>query len=228
VSGQLMAAAAPSAAQVHGSEAQTLEQVISGTTISIEYACPSVRGREPFFGGLVPWTAVWTPGANAATQLEVSADFKLGEAEIPAGAYSLWLQPHGNDSWPLMLHADTSLFHVPHRTMDQAFMAADPDMTPEERSSMNAYWTAQRTPRPVEIMDNNETGQLTVSDPLLDNVLGDEEWRRILPPRLRASLPTAPRGTEKSCSRVALSGKASRMRPVRLFYSTFATTKQTT
>jgi hypothetical protein len=137
-----MAAAAPSAAQVHGSEAQTLEQVISGTTISIEYACPSVRGREPFFGGLVPWTAVWTPGANAATQLEVSADFKLGEAEIPAGAYSLWLQPHENDSWPLMLHADTSLFHVPHRTMDQAFMAADPDMTPEERSSMNTYWTA--------------------------------------------------------------------------------------
>jgi hypothetical protein len=67
--------------------------------------------------------------------------------------------------------------------MDQAFMAADPDMTPEERSLMNAYWTAQRTPRPVEIIDNNETGQLTVSDPLLDNVLGDEEWRKILPPK---------------------------------------------
>ena len=191
--GLLMAAAAPSAAQVHGSEAQTLEQVISGTTISIEYARPSVPGREPVFGGLVPWTAVWTPCTNAATQLEVSADFKLGEAEIPAGAYSLWLQPHENDSWPLMLYADTSLSHVPHRTMDQAFMAADPDMTPEERSSMNAYWTVQRTPHPVEIIDNNETGQMTVSDLLLDNVLGDGEWRKILPPRLRASSPTAPR-----------------------------------
>ena len=191
--GLLMAAAAPHAAQGHGSEAQTLEQVISGTTISIEYARPSVPGREPVFGGLVPWTAVWTPCTNAATQLEVSADFKLGEAEIPAGAYSLWLQPHENDSWPLMLYADTSLSHVPHRTMDQAFMAADPDMTPEERSSMNAYWTVQRTPHPVEIIDNNETGQMTVSDLLLDNVLGDGEWRKILPPRLRASSPTAPR-----------------------------------
>jgi hypothetical protein len=77
--------------------------------------------------------------------------------------------------------------------MDQAFMAADPDMTPEERSSMNAYWTVQRTPHPVEIIDNNETGQMTVSDLLLDNVLGDGEWRKILPPRLRASSPTAPR-----------------------------------
>ena len=84
--GLLMAAAAPRAAQVHGSEAQTLEQVMSGTTMSIEYARPSVRGREPVFGGLVPWTAVWPPGANAATQLAVSADFKLGEAEILAGA----------------------------------------------------------------------------------------------------------------------------------------------
>lgn len=85
----LVIAAPPSLAQTEGSEDQTLRQVISGTTVEIQYSRPSVRGREPVFGGLVPWMEVWTPGADEATQLEVSRDFELGGLEIPAGAYTL-------------------------------------------------------------------------------------------------------------------------------------------
>jgi hypothetical protein len=58
-------------AQVRASERGGAFQVVNGTTITIEYSRPAVRGRVTMFGGQIPWGQVWTPGANWATTLEV-------------------------------------------------------------------------------------------------------------------------------------------------------------
>ncbi len=101
--------AAPVDAQIQASERAMVAQTIDGTTITIDYARPQVRGRD-LFGGVVPWNIVWTPGANWATTLETDKPIKLNGEEVPAGAYSVWAIPR-EDRWLVMLNDEPRIFH---------------------------------------------------------------------------------------------------------------------
>ncbi len=98
-------------AQVRASEFATISQVIDGTTMTVEYSRPRVRGRDTIFGGPVYWGEVWTPGANWATTLEIDKDVEIDSYELTAGKYSLWLvvQPEG---WTVVLDPNHRLFHT--------------------------------------------------------------------------------------------------------------------
>lgn len=127
----LALAADPGAAQVKASEAATMSQTIDGTTITIEYSRPTLRGRSirgDLFGDQIRWGYVWTPGANRATQLTADQDFYLEGMPIPAGSYSVWMvvQP---DEWTLVLDPETSLYHTqgPDESEDQFRAAIVPD-----------------------------------------------------------------------------------------------------
>lgn len=100
---------AASSAQIQASERAVVGQTIDGTTLTLEYSRPLVRGRE-LFGGIVPWDVVWTPGANWATTLDVDRDLKLNGVDVPAGKYSVWAIPR-EDQWLLMLNEDPEVFH---------------------------------------------------------------------------------------------------------------------
>ncbi len=67
----------------------TVTESGGGATFEIAYSRPAMRGRE-IWGGLVPYGEVWRTGANAATQFSTDRDLVIGEAEVPAGAYTLW------------------------------------------------------------------------------------------------------------------------------------------
>jgi hypothetical protein len=108
-------------AQVTGSERSTLAQQISGTEIVIDYSRPSVRGRSPIFGGLVPWGEVWTPGANMSTTFRFTKGVTLNGQAVPAGKYGVWLQARERGPWMLALHGDTTLFHTDHPPLEEAF-----------------------------------------------------------------------------------------------------------
>ncbi|MEQ8330345.1 MAG: DUF2911 domain-containing protein [Longimicrobiales bacterium] len=69
-----LAAWTPLEAQIRGSERAMIRQQADGTTLTIDYGRPHIRGREPVFGGLIEWGHVWTPGANWATSLAVDND----------------------------------------------------------------------------------------------------------------------------------------------------------
>jgi hypothetical protein len=96
-------------AQIQASEAAMVGQTIDGTTLTMEYGRPLVRGRE-LFGGIVPWNVVWTPGANWATTFEADADVKLNGVDVPAGKYSVWAIPR-EDQWLMMLNPDPEIYH---------------------------------------------------------------------------------------------------------------------
>ncbi|HRZ10013.1 MAG TPA: DUF2911 domain-containing protein, partial [Gemmatimonadales bacterium] len=78
-------------AQMRASERGSVSQTIDGTTITIDYSRPQVRGRDSLFGGVEKWGAVWTPGANYATTLEVNRPLKIDGHPVAPGKYSLWL-----------------------------------------------------------------------------------------------------------------------------------------
>lgn len=101
------------------------EQNVSGTTISVDYSRPSVRGRT-IFGGQVAFGEFWTPGANRVTKLRFSRDVTLQGHDLAAGAYGLWVEASDSvATWRAMLTADTTLWHAPHLTEDDGFLVME-------------------------------------------------------------------------------------------------------
>jgi len=98
------------AGQPIASPRASISQVVDSTIITVEYYRPSVRGRE-IFGKLVPWGAMWTPGANWATTLEVDRDVRIDDHPLPRGKYSLWVSPH-RETWTVVLSRQARRFHV--------------------------------------------------------------------------------------------------------------------
>jgi hypothetical protein len=70
----------------------TARGTIAGAMVAVDYGRPSKRGRE-IFGSLITLDSTWRVGANAATQLTMSAPLRIGDSDIPAGTYSLWMIP---------------------------------------------------------------------------------------------------------------------------------------
>ena len=97
---------APPASQ-HGSVAQT----VNTTVITVHYDRPSARGRT-LFGeeGIVVYDALWTPGANRATILELSRPVRIAGHEVPAGKYGLWTIPQ-ESAWTLILNSNWDTSH---------------------------------------------------------------------------------------------------------------------
>lgn len=101
-------------AQALASPLGTVSQKVDSTTITVEYYRPSVRGRT-IFGRLIAWGAVWTPGANWATTLDVDRDVRIEGQPLPRGRYSVWMIPAMKpDPWTVVLSRSARRFHVVH------------------------------------------------------------------------------------------------------------------
>lgn len=98
-------------AQVRASERAEVKQTVDGTTITVNYARPRLRGRTDVFGSQVPWGEIWTPGANDATTLAVSKDVTIDGHTVAKGKYSVWIVMAPGD-WIIVLDQDTTLFHM--------------------------------------------------------------------------------------------------------------------
>ena len=124
----------PLDAQIRGSERAVVTQTVDGTTISVEYARPRARGRDPVFGaegGIVDWGHIWTPGADWATTFEFSSDVELNGQPVPQGKYSVWMiaQP---DLFEVILDPNHRVFHMarPSPTEEQIRTSAVPTEGP--------------------------------------------------------------------------------------------------
>jgi hypothetical protein len=111
----LAACSVPAAAraQIRASEPATVSQTIDGTTFTLAYSRPRVRGRDPLFGSrAVRWGETWTPGANWATTLELSRGAALAGRAVPKGKYSVWMVVRESGDWTLVLEPKARLFHM--------------------------------------------------------------------------------------------------------------------
>ena len=83
--------------------AKVSETTAKGTTITINYIQPSVKGRtigkdlEPMEG------KVWRTGANKATVFEVNKDVKVEGQALAAGKYGLFTLVNG-DEWTIIFN----------------------------------------------------------------------------------------------------------------------------
>ena len=107
----ITALSSPASAQIRASERALLAQTIDGTTLTLDFARPRVRGRDSIFGGQVYWTEVWTPGANMATTLEVDHDIQIDGHPVPKGKYSVWMVVVPGERWTFVLDTLWKLYH---------------------------------------------------------------------------------------------------------------------
>jgi hypothetical protein len=84
---------------------------INGSTLTVQYSSPSVRGRQIFgAGGLLsrdPNYPVWRAGANDATTFTTTADLDLAGLRVPRGRYSLFVDVRNPEAWELIVNRQT-------------------------------------------------------------------------------------------------------------------------
>ena len=108
------------------SPAEKASVTIDGKTIGINYNSPRVKGREGQIfdkGGLIEKThksyPVWRGGANSATTLHTDADLTIGDLDVPAGTYTLFVDISNPDQWTLVVSKDTGEWGLAYNsTMD--------------------------------------------------------------------------------------------------------------
>lgn len=103
--------------EVRKSQAAAVAQRIANTEIVVTYSRPAARGRE-LFGALVPYDAVWNPGADQATAVAISRDIQVNGRPLSAGRYSLWAIP-GAERWAIIFNRAADVYHTPYPGADQ-------------------------------------------------------------------------------------------------------------
>lgn len=127
---------------------ETATGSVGGKSVSIAYASPRVKGREgKVFGqdGLIAKAGgsqypIWRAGANAATTLKTSGDITLGDLQVPAGTYTLFVDISDADNWTLIVNKKTGEWGLAH---DASQDLGKVKMTMSKPSSMveNLTWT---------------------------------------------------------------------------------------
>lgn len=92
------------------SQLATVTQQVAGVKIELLYRRPVAHGR-PLFGALVPWGRIWTPSADSAARITLSAPVTVNGAALAAGTYGIWTIPDSS-SWTIIFSGSAPAFHL--------------------------------------------------------------------------------------------------------------------
>jgi DUF2911 family protein len=118
------------------SQRGSVTQNVAHTQITVSYGRPVARGRD-LFGALVPWDAIWHPGADSATRVGFNRDVLIEGQPLRAGEYSLWLIPRENAPWTVIFSRAAKVFHLPYPGANRDALRLD--VTPEQVSHMESF-----------------------------------------------------------------------------------------
>src|SRR4051812_114260 len=122
------------------SQRGSVSQDVAFTHFTVAYGRPVARGRT-LFGQLVPWDAVWHPGADSATRIVFDHDVLIEGRPLKAGEYSLWLLPRAERPWTVIFNRAAHVFHTPYPGAAQDVLRVD--VSPQRVShleSMTIYF----------------------------------------------------------------------------------------
>jgi len=123
----------PADLELRISRLDSTSTVLGADTVKVCYSRPR-RLERPIMGRLVPFGVPWRFGANEATAIHTPVALAIGDAEIPAGSYSLYVIP-GQDQWQVIINRNVERWGVPLnadvRSMDLDSAVARVEETPE-------------------------------------------------------------------------------------------------
>ena len=97
------------AAQKRVSPHETTGGVIGGDRVTVVYGRPYTKDPKSgqprkVWGGVVAFDEVWRMGADEATMLVTEKPLMIGDAAVPAGAYTLYMLPAADGSAKLIIN----------------------------------------------------------------------------------------------------------------------------
>lgn len=103
---------APATKPAPASPSETATGTIGGKSITLSYSSPRVKGREGHVftkDGLIAKAhgsqyPVWRGGANGATTLKTDGDLMIGDLQLAAGTYTLFVDISDPDQWVLIVN----------------------------------------------------------------------------------------------------------------------------
>ncbi|PTX91172.1 DUF2911 domain-containing protein [Opitutus sp. ER46] len=106
-----------SAQQARKSPHETISRLVQNNRVTIVYGRPYTRHPQTnaprkIWGGLVPFGKIWRLGADEATLFITQQPLLLGQAEIPAGAYTLFMLPAADGSAELLINREIGQWGV--------------------------------------------------------------------------------------------------------------------
>ena len=101
---------------------ETATGTVGGKSVSIVYSSPRLKGREgQVYGkdGLIAKAGgsqypIWRAGANAATTLKADSDITVGDLQLPAGTYTLFVDITDENNWTLIVNKKTGEWGLRH------------------------------------------------------------------------------------------------------------------
>lgn len=97
---------------VSKSQAAIVGQRVANTELTVTYSRPVARGRA-LFGGIVPYDAIWNPGADQATAIAFTRDVEISGHRLAAGKYSIWMMPR-QGPWTVIFSTAGEVYHTPY------------------------------------------------------------------------------------------------------------------
>lgn len=137
------------------SPSASVSQQVGFNKISIDYSSPGLKGRE-IFGDLLPYGTTWRAGANAPTTITFSAPVKIGNENVGAGSYSLFITPQQQGPWVLHINNKTNSVYnyMQDGKVDEDALAAD-DLVSLEITPENLSKPQERLIYYISAQDNN-------------------------------------------------------------------------
>lgn len=83
-----------------------------GNRVTITYGRPFAKDRK-VWGTLVPWEKAYRLGSDEATLLLTQQPLMIGDAKIPAGAYTLYLVPSETGATKLAISTNIGKWGIP-------------------------------------------------------------------------------------------------------------------
>jgi hypothetical protein len=122
----LLCASSAMAQQKRNSPHETIGGVIDGNRVTVIYGRPYTKdpkSGEPrkIWGTLVPYGKVWRTGADEATLFITQKDLQVGDATIPAGAYSLWTLPNEDGTAKLIFNKQIGQWGQDYKDMKNVY-----------------------------------------------------------------------------------------------------------
>jgi hypothetical protein len=85
----------------HGNERGTAKATIGSATVTIDYARPTLKGRDPT--KMIQPGDVWRIGADVPTTIESDGDLDFGGTRVPKGKHILLAHYIGPGKWSLVV-----------------------------------------------------------------------------------------------------------------------------
>ncbi len=107
---------------------------IGGKTITVDYGRPALKGRsmDALLGKLPP-DRIWRAGDNQVTTLTTEGKIAVGNKEVAAGKYSLYVHIPQEGDWSLVLNTDPGIELV------KIYAKASPSVAHEPWPRLDGY-----------------------------------------------------------------------------------------